>query len=170
MTSRFDQEQFSWRIRLALRRLGKTKQFLAREMASNFTGPYRADPMNTGVYAYFDDSVPEMNSLLLMSQVLRCAPDFLLGLTPGYHSEIIKNAPEEVDPGLFSERFREMLVLRRVNCHRLGEMTGTSAASVYHWRDGKSLPRANRFHAVCYTFDCSASYLMGLIDSFEMLS
>ena len=64
----------------------------------------------------------------------------------------------------FSDRLKEQMILRDLNAPALADVIGVSRATVAGFLRGAHFPSSKAFFALLEYFNCSADYLLGLID------
>ena len=61
-------------------------------------------------------------------------------------------------------RITAMRGYRMLTQDELGAMVGVAKQTVSNWENDRRIPRANELKALCRALECSADYLLGMVD------
>lgn len=65
---------------------------------------------------------------------------------------------------LFYKRFAEVLNQSKYSQKELAAMLNISESNITHWKNGANLPSVDILYKLCFIFEESADYLLGLED------
>ena len=64
----------------------------------------------------------------------------------------------------FVEKLKEQMILRNIDARILSEAIQVDRSTISNWKRGKYIPSTGAFFRLIEYFDCSADYMLGLIE------
>ncbi|MCL2751351.1 MAG: transcriptional regulator [Firmicutes bacterium] len=107
------------------------------------------------IYTWLKKSaVPNLNSLVVLSDYFGCSVDYLCGRTE-------HNSVASVNPTPFPDRFRFLINKSGVSIRKLSAETRISTSGIQRFLKGTGKPLLENLVRLAVFFDCSVDYLIG---------